>query len=427
MENINSRPIILVSNSSWYLYHYRKLLIKEIKKARNFILAIAPYDSTSKSLSKILVHIPWRMSRSQNQSIFSFLISFLRMLLLIRALKPKLIHSHTLQANLITSIVSSLFGINCVFSFAGIGRFSKSKGLSKFFLISIFRIIYFFNSFQREARFKYKLNMSRSVYIFQNQDDIDFIKKEIKNLEFSKIYLIPGSGVPNIYIAKSEKFKQKSNWLNLDNTKNKELIFNEITFVYCARLLKTKGILIFLELSKFYPKNKFLIFGSQDPSSKNSLNNEEVSYYQKNYKNINFINNKKDPLLNLKENLPILIVPSFYGEGFPRGVIEATTLSIPVIASKDTAKRIHIKDILYVSKKDCPKSYIKCINQIKLDFKNRYLSKKLELARKKSIKNFSEKLIVEKTLKVYDSFKEKENNSYLLSKDIKKQSNWIAE
>ena len=69
----------------------------------------------------------------------SFLISFFRMLLIIRAIKPKLIHSHTLQANLITSIVGSFFGINCIFSFAGVGRFAKSKGLSKIFFIIILR------------------------------------------------------------------------------------------------------------------------------------------------------------------------------------------------------------------------------------------------------------------------------------------------
>ena len=108
MQNINSRPVILISNSSWYLYHYRKLLIENLKKESEHILALAPYDSTSKNLSELLIHIPWRMSRSKQQNITSFLISFFRMLLIIRAIKPKLIHSHTLQANLISSIICSI-------------------------------------------------------------------------------------------------------------------------------------------------------------------------------------------------------------------------------------------------------------------------------------------------------------------------------
>ena len=81
MEQINNRPIILISNSSWYLFHYRKLLIKKIKETRSHILALAPYDTTSVDLSKLLIHIPWRMSRAKDQNLYSFLISFLRMLL----------------------------------------------------------------------------------------------------------------------------------------------------------------------------------------------------------------------------------------------------------------------------------------------------------------------------------------------------------
>ena len=72
------------------------------------------------------------MDRVRNQNIYSGLISFLRMLLIIRAIKPKLIHSHTLQANLITALVSSLFGINTVFSFAGKNTLLKKQTMFSF-------------------------------------------------------------------------------------------------------------------------------------------------------------------------------------------------------------------------------------------------------------------------------------------------------
>ena len=50
--------------------------------------------------------------------------------------------------------------------------------------------------------------------------------------------------------------------------------------------------------------------------------------------------------LNIKLKLPILCVPSIYGEGFPRGIVEANTLSIPVISSQDSAKKIAFNDSL---------------------------------------------------------------------------------
>ena len=426
MQNINTRPVMLVSNSSWYLCHYRKLLIENLKKENEHILALAPYDSMSRDLSGLLIHIPWRMSRSKNQNLPSFLISFFRMLLIIRAIKPKLIHSHTLQANLITSIVGSFFGINCIFSFAGVGRFAKSKGLSKIFFIIILKVINFFNTFQRESKLLYKFNPKRSIYIFQNQNDIDFINKEVSEIKSSNIKLIHGSGIPNIYISNSNKYKNNSPWLENFKTE-KDKISKKITFVYCARLLKNKGILIFIELSKIYPENKFLVFGSTDPSTRDSLTKNDLNFYKKNCINITFMNNIKDPLLSIKNNPSILVVPSFYGEGFPRGVVEANTLSIPVISSKDAAERIPFKNIFYESKSNDIKSYIECINKIIKDYKNNNLSKKLEYARIKAIKNFSEEIIVKKTLKIYKSLNFKKNKSYLLTKDKKKLNNWLSQ
>ena len=426
MHNINSRPIMLISNSSWYLYHYRKLLIENLKKESEHILALAPYDSTSKNLSKLLIHIPWRISRSKKQNITSFLISFFRMLLIIRAIKPKLIHSHTLQANLITSIVGSIFGINCIFSFAGVGRFAKSKGLSKIFFIIILRVITFFNSFQRESKFRYRYNSKRAIYIFQNQNDIDFIKKEVSEINCSNIRLIYGSGIPNIYISNSYKYKKHSPWLKSFKTEENKIL-KKITFIYCARLLKKKGILIFIELSKIYPENKFLVFGSIDSSTKDSLTDNDLNFYKKNLKNVTFMNNTKDPLLSIKNIPSILVVPSFYGEGFPRGVIEANTLNIPVISSKDTAERIPLKNLVYISKTNHLNSYIECINKIKKDYKNNNLVKKLEYARIQAINNFSEELIVKKTLKIYKYFNLKKNKSYLLTKDKKKLNNWLSQ
>jgi len=427
MKEVNSRPIILISNSSWYLFHYRKHLIEEIKRSKHHALAIAPFDLTSKKLSSLLIHIPWKMSRAKEQNIISFLVSFLRLILLIRAIKPKLVHSHTLQANLITSIICSFFGINCVLSFAGIGRFSRAKGISRVFFKLIFKTIYLFSRYQRETRFSYKLQNNRSAFIFQNQIDIDFIQNNICPIKEKNYYLIPGSGVPKVYISNSKKFKSNSKWFKRKQLKELENFKDEITFIFCARLLKTKGILIFLDLAKEYPKNKFLIYGAIDESSRQSLTKKEIIYFKKNYNNVKFMNIQKNPLLNIELKLPILCVPSIYGEGFPRGIVEANTLSIPVISSQDSAKKIAFKNSSYVSKENSLKSYIECINKITDDFKNNVLGKRLEEARITAISKFSEEKIVNETLKIYESLNLDINNSYLLNKDKIKMVNWLPQ
>lgn len=425
MEDKNLRPIVLVSNSSWYLYHYRKLLMKNLKKNNLHIIAVSPYDTSSKTLSKYVIHIPWKLSRKKDKNLYSLFMSFIRMIFLIRVIKPKLIHSHTLQANLITSIVSSIFGIKCILSFAGIGRFDKSRGLSRTILICIFKFIYFFSNFERESKFRFISNPKRTVFIFQNQKDIDFIKKEILKSSNFCFKLIPGSGVPSTYISKSKKYEKKNYWL-----KDYKLFFggerinSEITFIYCARLLKSKGILTFLEIAKLNPKSKFIVYGSIDTSSKDSLRKDQIIKYKEEIKNTTFFDNKFDPLLYINLKFPILIVPSIYGEGFPRAIIEATTLKIPVISSKEAANKIPQNNLSFVSKNNNPHSYVKCIDNIIKEYYSDNLKKILIKAKQKTIDNYSEDIIVQKTLKIYNKLNS-DNNSYLLNKDKENLNQWF--
>ena len=44
------------------------------------------------------------------------------------------------------------------------------------------------------------------------------------------------------------------------------------------------------------------------------------------------MNYVKDPLLNHHNDRSIFVIPSNYGEGLPRAIIEALSLEIPVIA-----------------------------------------------------------------------------------------------
>ena len=49
------------------------------------------------------------------------------------------------------------------------------------------------------------------------------------------------------------------------------------------------------------------------------------------------------------------------------------------------------------------------------------------VAREKSIRYFSEEIIVKRTLDIYDSFDYEKNKSYLLNKDKIKFKDWIAQ
>ena len=327
-KKLNSRTIFIIANSSWYINHYRKYLLKELKRLDLYnVVTISPYDNYSKYLSKLSLNIPWRISRSGNKNLFQIIFSLVRLIFIFRSLKPKIVHSHTLKTNFLTSITSFIFGTQCIISFAGLGQISNSKGIKKLIFILIVKIIGFLS--YREIKNQYiSNNKKRTAFIFQNRNDMKFIKKIIK-IPPSRSHLILGSGLPNYFLEKSNP----NDWITpMNNWLEKETIF--FNLIYLGRLLKSKGILTFIEIANLFDESYSSIYGSIDSSSNDSLTKSDLKKLNKKNKNITFKGFIKDPLLNNNSNYPILVVPSTYGEGLPRGIIEALALRIPVVCSK---------------------------------------------------------------------------------------------
>ena len=65
MKNKN-RPILLIANSSWYLFHYRNLLIKTLKK-NNYVVTLSPYDNFSQYLEENSINFLWYISQNSKE------------------------------------------------------------------------------------------------------------------------------------------------------------------------------------------------------------------------------------------------------------------------------------------------------------------------------------------------------------------------
>ena len=419
----DSRPILIIANSSWYLCHYRSLLIKEIS-LKNKIISIAPIDKSSKELSKNSIFIPWRIHRSNDLNFFSLFLSFIKMLLLIRAIKPKLIHSHTMKTNLLASIVSSVYDIPCIFSFAGLGSLSRSKGIKIIYFKFVLKIISFFATRKRISRWSWSLKPYKTFLIFQNPIDKNIFQRIVKNFDKNNIKLIEGSGVPLKYLEKKNSLKNNK-WII--NKLDDNISTDSITFIYCGRLIKSKGINIFLEIIEYFPYSKGIIFGDIDPSSKDSLDIIDIEKIKLKHKNISFEGNIKDPLIALRDNFPILIVPSEYGEGLSRTILEAFSLKIPIICSKMALSGIFNSKQLLFSESNSPKEYYFLINKIINQYKNKTLQKKLEFSFRYISNNFSEKQIVNRTINLYEVLLANNNSSYLINKKNSSDSFWLAQ
>lgn len=396
MELNENRPIVLMANSSWYLWHYRKELIKKLKNY-SYLITLSPFDKYSEYLEDISLNMLWKIEKNKDFSFFSYLISIIKMMMIIRAIKPKLIHSHTIKTNFSAALSAFVSDIPIVFSFTGLGRLSKGNFLKRFLLKIILKIIFILST-QNLIRFnKPKSNNRKNAFIFQNQIDLNFFYKYIDTKKISNSYLIYGSGIPKEYFSNN---KSKNLWpIILKNNPS----FNQINPIFCGRLLKSKGIELFIDIAKEMKNSSSFIFGETDHGSNDSLSLDMKLKITEEYKNINFMGKVINPLLKININAPVLIFPSNYGEGLSRSILEAMCLGIPVICSRNATSGVFNEEFLYIANSENLEEYLNCIKRIKNDYQSNKLIIKLNKAKQICSENFREESIVKKTINVYQN------------------------
>ncbi|HMC00851.1 MAG TPA: glycosyltransferase [Flavobacteriaceae bacterium] len=206
----------------------------------------------------------------------------------------------------------------------GLGGIFRSKKISNFIL--------------RRFYFIFHLIVKNRVAktIFQNSDD--------KKLYLNK-NLISNNNYDIIY----------SSGIELNDIHYKALRENKIfTFICVSRLVYEKGIINYLEAAKICNnkgyKFKFLLVGPLEENSKN-LNKEILQSYEHLVEWLG----QRDDILNLLSKSDALVLPTFYGEGFPRVLLEAAAVGLPIISTNVTGVREfgeHNKDFILIEPKN---------------------------------------------------------------------------
>ena len=109
-----------------------------------------------------------------------------------------------------------------------------------------------------------------------------------------------------------------------------------ITFLFIGRVLYEKGYNEFIECAKEireeHPNVSFEILGTIDPNYPNSVSKEKIEEDEsKGY--IKYIGFTKDILSILKRKGIVVMLPSYYGEGLNRSLMEACATGKPIITT----------------------------------------------------------------------------------------------
>ena len=303
-----SRPtLVFFINVDWYfLLHWMDRAIAARKAGWEVCVVTCVTDSEieSKIMSTgiDLINIP--ISRN-SMSLLVELRSAIAAFRVLRAIDVTVLHSITIKPNLYSFVLSRLLKIPTVMSFPGLGALRNSSILSRV----VWGILRRLSNFARE----------RNVLVatFENYDDCRFSRE--KGVYFYRRVVIPGAGVD----------LRKFPFLRSENR------VGPIRVLFGARLLKSKGLLLLVKAIENLIEDGFslelLVAGIVDESHRDSLTSQEIKFV-KDRPFVEWLGKVEDmpPVFDLSD---IVCLPTIYGEGVPRILIEGAACGKPLIAT----------------------------------------------------------------------------------------------
>ena len=146
-KNTAKSKIVLVSNTSWYLYNFRIKLLFLIKSYNYDLFLICPKDEYTEKLEKLGFQIyKWNLHR-RSINPFSELVAIYNLSRIYLEIRPNIVHHFTIKACIYGSISALICNVNTIInSFTGLGHFFISNNfkikfirkMSRFFIRMIF-------------------------------------------------------------------------------------------------------------------------------------------------------------------------------------------------------------------------------------------------------------------------------------------------
>jgi glycosyltransferase involved in cell wall biosynthesis len=227
------------------------------------------------------------------------------------------VHLVTIKPVLYGGISARLVKVpNVVYAISGLGSVFTRNG----FKAQLFRKFI-------TTLYKYALGCHNACVIFQNVDDQAALLK-VGAVTAKRSLIIRGSGVDL----------------------NKIIALNEPTgtpvVAFAARLLEEKGVRIFVDAAQqLQSKNqniRFWLIGKPDPGNPSSVSEEELSIWSKQgiVETLGF----RTDIPELFSQVHIVTLPSYYGEGLPKVLIEAAASGRAVITTDHPGCRDAIEE-----------------------------------------------------------------------------------
>ena len=277
-----------------------------------------------------------------------------------------IVHAFDTKPTLFLPLASiGLKNIKVSRTITGMGRIFSEKNIKNRFLVHIYNTI--------QKTIKSRVDFT----VFQNDDDAKYFS-EHKLSPKNRSKIIKSSGI-NLKTFSTEvnqnRVAQLINELSIDTTQK--------TFILISRMVKQKGIITYLKAAKICHesgyKYNFLLVGQLDEHKSIELDEiEEYSRY------VNYLGRREEvkELLALSD---IFILPTYYREGVPRVLLEASAMGLGLITTnmpgcKDVVQDEYNGKLIEINNENDLSSKMICMaeNEKKLKLYQENTKKKVE-------------------------------------------------
>jgi glycosyltransferase involved in cell wall biosynthesis len=361
-----NKKVAICLNTSWNIYNFRLNLARALKNTGYEVVLIAPYDKYSELLKKEFEYYDIYMNNKGTNPIqdLKTLIEFYK---LFKKIKPDIILNYTIKPNIYGNIAAHFLGIKTINNIAGLGILFVNEGI-----------------ITKIAKWLYKISQKNSSKIFfQNREDYEIFIKE-KIVDKNKCDILPGSGIDTIKFTPIER--------------KKDGIFR---FLLLSRMLWEKGVGEYVEAAKIikqkYKNVEFQLLGFLDTDNRSAISKEQMDKWVKEgyvtYLGVS------DNVKEVIAQADCIVLPSYYREGTPRTLLESASMAKPIITTDNVGCHNVVDDGIngYLCK---TKNIQDLVNKMEkmLNLSEEARKKMGEAGRKKMIKEFDEKIVINKYL-----------------------------
>ena len=308
------RPkLVLAANDGWNIVNYRKGLIAALEAAGYDLCVIAPDGPHTEEIRQMGAEfIPISMS-PRGRSPLADLRLLKAYAKVLRDIRPAALLGFTAKPNIYGSIAARLVGVPAINNISGLGTVFARRSWLTALVSNLYRIA---------------LRQSAKVF-FQNGDDRALFER-MGLVQGGQSGLLPGSGVDLAHFAPVDRHPDGG----------------PFTLLLAARLLWEKGVGEFVEAARRLRSEgleaRFQILGIVEPDSSAAVSRAQLQQWQ-DERVIAYLGSADD-VRPAYASADCVVLPSYYREGVPRVLLEASAMGVPVITTDMPGCRDAVED-----------------------------------------------------------------------------------